>query len=270
LKGFGMAQHVLALAIEAAELIARGNRAADQLLVDGLTEYFAADAGVAMTRWSADPGGSCLPTVTAGGAPPPTAEWLELAAAAAPRSPSVRALGRAGVREPVRVSDIVNLRGFWMTEEYEILHGLHGGRYPVGAALLIRPDELVFVGLHRQRRDFTDHELADLRVFQEVLAPALAFRRSLDDAVRRLTSPHPRKASPALPWLTALTGEYVPTPREAEVLALVAQGWTNQQVANRLGITERTIRKHLSAVYEQAGLAGRAAAAAWWRGRTGE
>ncbi len=48
------------------------------------------------------------------------------------------------------------------------------------------------------------------------------------------------------------------------MLTLAAAGWTNVRIARRLGITERTVRKHLSSVYEQSGRRGRAAAAAWW------
>jgi DNA-binding CsgD family transcriptional regulator len=58
-----------------------------------------------------------------------------------------------------------------------------------------------------------------------------------------------------------------PTHREAEVLALVARGLTNEQIGHRLGITERTVRKHLGAVRDKTGLRSRAAAAAWWRRR---
>ena len=52
---------------------------------------------------------------------------------------------------------------------------------------------------------------------------------------------------------------------EAEVLALVTLGWTNDRIGRHLGITERTVRKHLEAVYNKAGLPGRAAAVAWWQ-----
>ena len=55
------------------------------------------------------------------------------------------------------------------------------------------------------------------------------------------------------------------TVREGEVMHLVAEGLTSEQIGRRLGIAERTVRKHLSAVYAKAGLNGRAAAAAWWQ-----
>jgi DNA-binding CsgD family transcriptional regulator len=55
------------------------------------------------------------------------------------------------------------------------------------------------------------------------------------------------------------------TVREGQVMDLVAEGLTSEQIGRRLGIAERTVRKHLSAVYTKAGLHGRAGAAAWWQ-----
>ena len=53
------------------------------------------------------------------------------------------------------------------------------------------------------------------------------------------------------------------TPREREVVALVAQGRTNQQIATRLGVTERTARTHLSNILAKLGLTSRTQAAMW-------
>ncbi len=39
--------------------------------------------------------------------------------------------------------------------------------------------------------------------------------------------------------------------REAEVARLVAAGWTNKEVARELDITERTVKAHLSAVFDK-------------------
>jgi DNA-binding CsgD family transcriptional regulator len=49
--------------------------------------------------------------------------------------------------------------------------------------------------------------------------------------------------------------------REAEVLALVARGLTNAQVANELFISPRTVNRHLNSVYHKLGVGSRAAAA---------
>jgi DNA-binding NarL/FixJ family response regulator len=53
------------------------------------------------------------------------------------------------------------------------------------------------------------------------------------------------------------------TPREREVLALVAQGASNRQVAQRLVVSERTARTHVSAILTKLGLASRTQAALW-------
>jgi DNA-binding CsgD family transcriptional regulator len=51
--------------------------------------------------------------------------------------------------------------------------------------------------------------------------------------------------------------------REAEVLALVAAGRTNREIAERLFISEKTVANHLTHAFAKAGLDNRAAAAAF-------
>lgn len=50
------------------------------------------------------------------------------------------------------------------------------------------------------------------------------------------------------------------TPREREVLALLAQGLANKVIASRLGITEHTVKTHVAALYEKLGAGNRAEA----------
>jgi DNA-binding NarL/FixJ family response regulator len=51
--------------------------------------------------------------------------------------------------------------------------------------------------------------------------------------------------------------------REREVLALVAQGLANKLIARRLGISEKTVKAHLTRVYDAIGVADRTQAALW-------
>jgi DNA-binding NarL/FixJ family response regulator len=53
------------------------------------------------------------------------------------------------------------------------------------------------------------------------------------------------------------------TPREREILVLVAQGKSNRDIANTLVISERTARTHVSNVLTKLGLASRTQAALW-------
>jgi DNA-binding NarL/FixJ family response regulator len=53
------------------------------------------------------------------------------------------------------------------------------------------------------------------------------------------------------------------TARERQVLALVRQGLANKQIARRLGISERTVKAHLTSVFATIGVADRTSAALW-------
>ena len=50
------------------------------------------------------------------------------------------------------------------------------------------------------------------------------------------------------------------SPREAAILGLISEGLTNQQVAERLDITEKTVRNHVSSLFAKLGVHSRAQA----------
>ena len=51
--------------------------------------------------------------------------------------------------------------------------------------------------------------------------------------------------------------------REQEVLGLVAAGLSNKQIAARLGISEKTVKSHLTRVFREIGVFDRTQAALW-------
>jgi DNA-binding NarL/FixJ family response regulator len=51
--------------------------------------------------------------------------------------------------------------------------------------------------------------------------------------------------------------------RETEVLVLVAEGLANKQIARALGIAERTVKAHLTSIFNQIGVTDRTSAALW-------
>ncbi len=53
------------------------------------------------------------------------------------------------------------------------------------------------------------------------------------------------------------------TVRETEVLVLVRDGLSNKQIARRLGITERTVKAHLTSCFQRIGVLDRTQAALW-------
>jgi DNA-binding NarL/FixJ family response regulator len=50
------------------------------------------------------------------------------------------------------------------------------------------------------------------------------------------------------------------TPRQRDVLRLVAEGRSNREIGQALGISARTVERHLSAIYAATGANRRAAA----------
>ncbi|WP_107772873.1 response regulator [Nocardioides sediminis] len=86
-------------------------------------------------------------------------------------------------------------------------------------------------------------------------------------AVSRGESPlHPRAARQLLgARQSTQAGQAAPdlTPREREVLGLVRQGLANKQIARRLGISERTVKAHLTSVFARIGVVDRTQAALW-------
>lgn len=57
--------------------------------------------------------------------------------------------------------------------------------------------------------------------------------------------------------------------REEEVLRLVANGLANKAIARRLGISERTVKAHLTSVFQRLGVTDRTQAALWAREHLG-
>lgn len=77
-----------------------------------------------------------------------------------------------------------------------------------------------------------------------------------------------RIAAPALEGSRAMA-EFHLTPRESEVLIWVAKGKTNRDIAEIVGMSPRTVNKHLEHIYVKLGVETRSAAAALVASRMG-
>ncbi len=107
----------------------------------------------------------------------------------------------------------------------------------------------------------SEDEPAPLAVQQENLRLHITLSRRQRELLLLLEE----KQAPMLPSLQ----QYQLTPRELEVLSWVAKGKTNRDIAEILGMSPRTVNKHLEHIFVKLGVETRAAAAALVVGRLG-
>jgi DNA-binding NarL/FixJ family response regulator len=81
-----------------------------------------------------------------------------------------------------------------------------------------------------------------LRTVRQVVRP---------EVVRPITATRPRRDEPVL------------TPRQQAVLRLIGQGLTNREIADHLGLTEKTVKNHVTAILAELGVARRTHAMAY-------
>jgi DNA-binding NarL/FixJ family response regulator len=82
----------------------------------------------------------------------------------------------------------------------------------------------------------------------EVWAGGAVLQHLLDRHLQHDPGPNPPADDPVFPDLTE---------REREISDLVADGLSNKVIAARLGISERTVKAHLNAVFRKTGLSSR-------------
>jgi DNA-binding NarL/FixJ family response regulator len=191
------------------------------------------------------------------------------------------------------------LRGIFTGDpEFEVLGEASNGREAVTLALARRPD-VVLMDLRMPETDGVTaiRELAaaspDTRVLvlttygddSDVLAaidagatgyllkdaPREELLRGVRAASRGESVLSPSVAATLLGRVRAPQPEAPLSPRELEVLTLIAKGATNREAARRLFISEATVKTHLIHVYAKLGVSDRAAAvaAAYERGLLG-
>lgn len=113
------------------------------------------------------------------------------------------------------------------------------------------------LAINRDGSPFTPHERGLIEALRPHLGNAYRLVRRLSG--HDLLDGPPERRRAVDPAALAPLGL---TPRQAEVLALVASGATNKQIAAALGISPGTVRVHLEQVFERLGVGTRTAAAA--------
>lgn len=114
-------------------------------------------------------------------------------------------------------------------------------------------------GTPEERAALREHLAGDTR-WRLVSDPAMAdWVVSTPNAWTR-AAPPVAAASPAATRVSAAPADALIeglTPREQEVLTLVADGLHNREIAQRLGVSEHTVKFHLGAVFGKLGVSTR-------------
>ena len=127
----------------------------------------------------------------------------------------------------------------------------------------------------------------DERVLQSIAAGARGYllkdvdHRVLADSIRTVAGGgaliHPQIIAQLLPRLASLaptpvTASSSPsdvtsilTPRERDILRLLAQGYTNQEIGEQLALSVGTVKNHLSVIFAKLAVRDRTQAALWAR-----
>jgi DNA-binding CsgD family transcriptional regulator len=161
---------------------------------------------------------------------------------------------------PYRFSDVISQADLHALDLYEHVYRPMGVEFQIAFTLPATPGRVLAIALSRGGRDYSDAE----RDLLERARPFLiqAWRNAVEHTALRdeLAGRPPRRDPTDGMPLEALRGLGL-TSRQAEVLSLVARGRSNRDAGAILGISERTVQKHLEHSYRVLGTSGRSAAA---------
>jgi DNA-binding CsgD family transcriptional regulator len=185
-------------------------------------------------------------------APDASEELFEAWARNAHQNPLLERYLRTGEGRALRFSDVCTREHLHGLALYREVYEPMGVEHQLAFTLPGGPQRVLAVALSRGSSDYSDAErdLADrARPFLiQAYLNAIAFDASRD-------RPEPE------PTLEALVGAGL-TPREAQSLRLVALGRSNHHVAEALGISHRTVGKHLERGFRKLDVHDRSSAAA--------
>jgi DNA-binding CsgD family transcriptional regulator len=187
--------------------------------------------------------------------PPLPPEFHEAFARYALQNPLVERYLRTRDGRALRISDLITRRELHRLELYREVYRPLGVEYQIAFQLPSTSNRILGVALSRTRRDFTAAERDLLNLARPYLIQA--YRNALS---------HTRFAQGAGRQIaTADLQSLGLTRRQAEILRLVAMGYSDHDAADALGIAVRTAQKHLELCYRTLKVSSRSEAAqvAW-------
>jgi len=164
--------------------------------------------------------------------------------------------------EPVSTSDWLSRRQWRASPLYQDCYRHLGLDDQIAVPSVDRGTTFDGISLGRAGRNYCDEERDVLSVVMPHVRAALRRAEAAPGEIPALRVAPTLEATQVGGGRSAdqFAGEGGLTAREAEVLSLVARGLTDQQAAHRLGLSVRTVGKHLEHVYAKLGVTDRQAA----------
>jgi DNA-binding CsgD family transcriptional regulator len=169
--------------------------------------------------------------------------------------PLIRHYALTRETQPRKISDFLSLSEFRRLDLYQEFFREVAVNYQLAVTIPSSNSVVIGIALNRTVRDFSERDRAVLDVIRPHLAQS--YRNAIERAALRERTEAAERAVRSAPAasLASLTS------REQEVLALVADGKTNLQIATGLSLSPRTVQKHLEHIYDKVGVRSRTAAA---------
>jgi DNA-binding CsgD family transcriptional regulator len=174
-----------------------------------------------------------------------TAENTELFGRLAGQNPLISHYTRTGDGQPVRFSDFVSRSRLHRLALYDQLYRTMGIEYQIAFVLPSPPGEVIGIALNRQRHDFTSEDAASLDLLRVPLQACYQRLLEREQLTSRLAAYE--SASDVTVRMLALGL----SDREVEVIQNIIDGASNAEVGMSLGISKRTVEKHLQNIYLQ-------------------
>jgi DNA-binding CsgD family transcriptional regulator len=169
--------------------------------------------------------------------------------------PLVQQHGRNPGAVTLRINDVLQEHQFQRTPLFNDYYRPIRIDHAMAVPIHVDRNLLVSFVFNRSKRDFSDRERACMELIRPHLGNFYRLTRALDSA---RSAPIVRNGS--APELRLST-------REREVMHWLAGGKTDRDIGEILGISPRTVHKHLQRIYEKLGVETRTAAVMRFVGR---
>ena len=165
--------------------------------------------------------------------------------------PLVREHGRNPRAVTQRISDLVPPARFRRSALFDEYYRPIGIDHTMAVPIHVDDSHLVGFVFNRSGPDFSDRDRAGAEAIRPHLGDLFRLSRAMEGGRATQWAPSPAPPPRGGPPLTS---------REREVLRWLTGGKTDRDIADILGISRRTVHKHLQRVYDKLGVETRTAA----------